>query len=118
MICPFDKDCKEHNKIRPGDGTDKCHTCNKKETALELLSSPSKKRLGDIGVLVQGFSSKDARKVLAVIRTLPDRHKRIWIEFRFLNCLQEEIAEYHGISQSAVSQVVKRADKMIKERLK
>ncbi len=118
VFCPFDKDCKEFNKIRPGAGTDKCHNCKKKEAALEALSPPFKKTSGDIRVLMQGFSSKGARKAWLVIKTLPWRSRMIWIEFRLLDCLQQEIAECHGISQPAVSQIIKRADEMIKERMK
>ena len=114
MGCPFDDKCKFYNK---GEGTrNKCLTlCDKWECS---LNKPITSSL-TVKIDITEIPTKRSAYVLAIIRTLPEKQATILIQKNYLNYTHLQIKEYHGFkSESAVSNIIKRATESILAKLK
>lgn len=106
MSCHFDPDCQEYNKVQPGAGTEKCNTCHEAKEEIKPSISASK----DLTVFFESMRpAGDAGKAMAIINTLPPKYFTMIMQSTYRRMSQKDIAKYHGISQSAVSKMLKRA---------
>ncbi|MCK5611743.1 sigma-70 family RNA polymerase sigma factor [Candidatus Pacearchaeota archaeon] len=117
MTCPFDAKCKEYNKLRRQAGTEKCNTCSKAKD--ELVVEASKSVSMDLTVFFESMKpTGDAGKAMAIINTLPPKYFTMIMQSTYRRMSQEDIARYHGISQSAVCKMLKRAKELAYRRFK
>lgn len=113
--CPFDPGCQEYNKIRRQAGTKKCNDCPKAKEEGEASVSASK----DLTVFFESMRpTGDAGKAMAIINTLPPKYFTMIMQHTYRRMSQKDIAKYHGISQGAVSRMLRRAKDLAYRRFK
>lgn len=113
--CPFDLECLEYNKVRRQAGTEKCNACSKAKEDVGTSMSASK----DLTVFFESMRpTGDAGKAMAIINTLPPKYFTMIMQSTYRRMSQEDIAKYHGISQSAVCKMLKRAKALAYRRFK
>ncbi len=113
--CPFGAECSEYNKVQQQAGTEKCNTCPKAKEDVRTSISASK----DLTVFFETMKpAGDAGKAMAIINTLPPKYFTMIMQSTYRRMSQEDIAKYHGISQSAVCKMLKRAKALAYRRFK
>ena len=82
---------------------------------VELSTSASK----DLTVFFESMRpTGDAGKAMAIINTLPPKYFTMIMQSTYRRMSQDDIARYHGISQSAVCKMLKRAKALAYRRFK
>ena len=115
--CPFDAECSEYNKLQQQVGTKKCITCLKANSGMDVEISTSASK--DLTVFFESMRpTGDAGKAMAIINTLPPKYFTMIMQSTYRRMSQEDIAKYHGISQSAVCKMLKRAKALAYRRFK
>ena len=115
--CPFDAECLEYNKLQRQAGTEKCNACPKAKDELALKAPTSVSM--DLTVFFESMKPLgDTGKAMAIINTLPPKYFTMIMQSTYRRMSQEDIAKYHGISQSAVCKMLKRAKALAFRRFK
>lgn len=115
--CPFDAECLEYNKLQRQAGTEKCNACSKAKEELNIETSTSASK--DLTFFFESMKPMgDAGKAMAIINTLPPKYFTMIMQSTYRRMSQEDIAKYHGISQSAVCKMLKRAKELAYRRFK